>query len=186
MADAMPIAKEGALSREDQFAAIVDQYEEALLRYASRIVNNADMAQDVVQCVFIKLYQGWNDDFTPTPQLSAWLYRVAHNSAVDMVRRSARRQRLHEEQAHEAAESSEPADMAAGHAADIADLVRRAMEVLDLRERQLVVLKVYEEKSYREMSEITGLGEGNVGYILHHAMKKLAGRIRQLRGEKDP
>lgn len=186
MDDAMPITADSAPSRERQFAAIVDHYEGALLRYAGRIVNDADLAQDVVQCVFIKLYQSWTDAFTPTAQLSAWLYRVTHNCAVDMVRRTARRQRLHEEQASEAAESSEPADVAARQTSEVAALVRRALGGLELRERQLVVLKIYEEKSYREMSEITGLTEGNVGYILHHAMKKLAGRIRQLRGEKKP
>ena len=47
------------------------------------------------------------------------------------------------------------------------------------RERQLVILKVYEEKSYNEISEITGLTSSNVGYILHHAMKTLAAILRK-------
>jgi RNA polymerase sigma-70 factor (ECF subfamily) len=41
----------------------------------------------------------------------------------------------------------------------------------------LVTLKVYEEKSYKEIAELTGLGIGNVGFILHGAMKKLAGHL---------
>lgn len=51
--------------------------------------------------------------------------------------------------------------------------------ILNHREQQLVILKVYEEKSYREISGITGLTVGNVGYILHHAMKKLARHLRE-------
>ena len=49
-----------------------------------------------------------------------------------------------------------------------------ALRRLGDRERELVVLKVYEEKSYKEIAEITGLTVSNVGFILHTAMKKLA------------
>ena len=53
-----------------------------------------------------------------------------------------------------------------------------ALQTLSLREQQLVILKVYEEKSYREISDITGLTVSNVGYVLHHAMKKLARELK--------
>jgi DNA-directed RNA polymerase specialized sigma24 family protein len=43
----------------------------------------------------------------------------------------------------------------------------------------MVILKVYEEKSYKEISEITGLSVSNVGYILHFAMKKLAEELKK-------
>ena len=48
-----------------------------------------------------------------------------------------------------------------------------------------MILKVYEEKSYREISEITELTEGNVGYILHHAMKKLAKMLKEEKGKQE-
>ena len=50
---------------------------------------------------------------------------------------------------------------------------------------QFTKLKVYEEKSYKEIGEITGLSTGNVGYILHHAMKKLAKELRKEGGESE-
>ena len=58
-----------------------------------------------------------------------------------------------------------------------AENAAEALSRLSVRERQLVVLKVYEEKSYKEIAEITGLTVGNVGFILHTAIKKLAAML---------
>ena len=60
-----------------------------------------------------------------------------------------------------------------------AERAAQALQTLSLREQQLVVLKIYEDKSYAEISEISGLTVGNVGYILHYAMKKLAAELRK-------
>jgi len=55
----------------------------------------------------------------------------------------------------------------------------QALRRLKDREQQIVILKVYEGKSYQEISEITGLTTGNVGFILHHAMRRLAECLRE-------
>lgn len=165
--------------RDRAFEAVVEHYQTPLLRYAARIVNNADAAQDVVQTAFIRLHKTWRDAFEPSAQLASWLYRVTHNCAVDHVRRESRRQDLHARHAEERDVRHGPVTGPRPRAKDPRETARQALQVLDLREQQLVVLKVYEEKSYREMSEITGLSEGNIGYILHHAMKKMATAIRE-------
>jgi RNA polymerase sigma factor (sigma-70 family) len=52
--------------------------------------------------------------------------------------------------------------------------VRLSLETLDTRSRELVRLKFNEGLSYKEIAERTGLSIGNVGYILHHAVKTIA------------
>jgi len=159
------------------FDTVVSTYEGALLRYAARVLGNPNAAEDVVQNTFIRLFRKWNDAFEPSPQLSSWLYRVAHNCAVDHLRREARRRDLHHRQAGEQAEFAPPDRGTAFRIGEAAARAAAALQTLSLRERQLVVLKVYEEKSYREIGDITGLTVSNVGYILHHAMKKLAAAL---------
>jgi RNA polymerase sigma-70 factor (ECF subfamily) len=68
--------------------------------------------------------------------------------------------------------------------AETREMVFRAIDSLRPRAREVVLLKVQEGKSYREIAEITGLSATNVGYILHHAMKALAGKLRG--GEAEP
>jgi len=156
------------------FDVIVSHYEGALIRYVSRIVCSEGAAQDVVQDTFIKLFRRWQDVLEPGPRLSSWLYRVAHNRAVDHVRKQSRRHDLHERHASEQPEYADPDLGEAFRISDGAAQAAAALKTLGEREQQLVMLKIYEDKSYKEISEITGLTTGNVGYILHHAMKKMA------------
>jgi len=168
-------------AKREAFEAVVSEYEGPLLRYASRILLDYDAAQDVVQNTFIKLFRRWKDELTPSPQISSWLYRVAHNGAVDYLRKENRRRDLHQRQAQERRDFA-PANRGEGfRISEDAHRAVGALHTLSLREQQLVVLKVYEEKSYREISEITGLTVSNVGYILHHAMKKMAATLKEMK-----
>jgi len=160
------------------FESLVGEYEGALLRYAARILNDPDAAQDVVQNAFLRLFKNWKDALVPSPQMSSWLYRVTHNCAVDHVRRESRRHLLHLRHAEEQRDVVPPNRGAGFRISEDAERAARALRTLSLRDQQLVILKVYEEKAYKEIADITGLTVSNVGYILHHAMKKLAAALR--------
>jgi len=161
------------------FEAIVSHYEVRLLRYVSRIVNSETMAQDIVQDTFIRLFRKWQEALEPGAKISSWLYRVAHNCAVDAIRKQSRRRDLHQRHAGEQPEFALPDRGPGFRLSEDAARAAAALGTLTDRERQLVVLKVYEEKPYKEISEITGLTTSNVGYILHHAMKKMAAVLRK-------
>lgn len=154
---------------------LVSTYEGALLRYVSRLTGNSSSAEDIVQNTFIKLIRNWADTFERFPSIGNWLYKVAHNEALDYIRGEVRRKKLHDEHGAECISVINPP----GHSnvSERAENAAAALAKLSDRERQLVVLKVYEEKSYKEIAEITGLSVGNVGYILHGAMKKLAAML---------
>jgi RNA polymerase sigma-70 factor (ECF subfamily) len=174
-ADASP-----GTSRAMQVEAIMAEHEGALLRYAARILNNADTAQDVVQNVFIKLFRGGTPPALGADQLKSWLYRVTHNEAVDHIRRESRLQLLHTRQAEEA-----PPECPDGrHCPGSREEERRALVLqhlrrLDDREQQVLLLRLEEGLSYRAISDVTGRTEGNVGNILHHAVRKLSESLRR-------
>lgn len=159
------------------FERVVHHYESRLLRYATGIVNNPDLAQDVVQDVFIRLFRKWHEAFEPGPAISSWLYRTTHNCSVDLIRKHERRHRVEQEQQESMPEAV--VEHPAGGVDTAAERISAALACLPVRDRELLILKVYDEKSYKEISEITGLSVGNVGYILHHAMRKLADALEQ-------
>jgi RNA polymerase sigma factor (sigma-70 family) len=171
--------KETRTERLAAFEAVVAECEARLLRYATRVVNDRNAAQDVVQDTFIRLFRKWDKPLAPTPELVSWLYRVAHNRAVDYIRRTSRRQALHNRHAEEQPGFSAPDRGESFRVSDAAARAAAALKTLTMREQQLVILKVYEEKSYQEISAITGLKTGNVGYILHHAMRKMAAGLKK-------
>lgn len=170
----------------EAFEGLVSEYEKPLLRYAGRILRDPNAAQDVVQETFVRLFRRWTDPMEPSGKLSSWLYRVAHNCAVDYVRKESRRRLLHLRQG-EGAEAFAMPDRGKGfRISEGAEKATVVLASLSLREQQLVILKIYEEKSYKEISEITGLTVSNVGYILHYAMKKMAAMLRTGEGHDTP
>ncbi len=59
-------------------------------------------------------------------------------------------------------------------------MVRLTLETLDERSRELIRLKFTENLSYKEIAERTGLKPGNVGYLLHHALKSMAEELARI------
>ena len=161
------------------FRRLFDAYEGVLLRYAARLTGNATAAEDIVQNTFVKFIRKWQKKVEVSSETASWLYRVAHNEAIDHLRGETRLRKLHAEHGEEC--MSKPSEN--GEISERAENAAEALSKLSDRERQLVVLKVYEEKSYKEIAEITGLTVGNVGFILHTAIKKLAAMLATKEGK---
>jgi len=162
--------------RTQMMEDIVAEHEQALLRYAGRLVNNSASARDVVQNVFIKLFRKWDGVSKPSAGMKSWLFRVTHNEAVDYVRRESRLRLLHERHGEEAAARS------GGCASDVEDkhaAVLQHIKALRLREQQVLLLRLEQGLSYQEISEITGHKPSYVGKILHDAVRKLSKILSQ-------
>ncbi len=167
----------------DSLGAFFGRYEESLLRFSGKMLGDSDRAQDVVQETFIQVARH------PLKLLGVeschnWLLKVARNIGITHLRRDARAKRHGERKAERvasAAEESEAARAAAVERDETRRCVRAEIAKLNPRHRELVLLKIEENKSYKEIAEITGLTATNVGYLLHMAMKELTRRLTPLR-----
>ena len=161
-------------SLEELFAAL----ESPLLGYAGRLLNDHEMAQDIVQEAFLRLHAQFDQVREPRP----WLYRTVHNLALNHQRRIVRLRPLDPGKDAHAPAASDPADPQPLPDEQIArqegvGLVLSSLESLDARSRELLRLKFNDELSYKEISARTGLTIGHVGYLLHHALKNLASEL---------
>ena len=177
------------IQRQRLIEAVVEEFEQPLLRYATRIIRNATLAQDVVQSVFVKLFRQWKPNQRPSAALKPWLFHVAHNEAVDVIRAEERRKALHRRWGEEVgrAQASSPCrstdSMRRGEdACALPDDKRRAvfesLDILSLEERQIVLLRLQQGMSYDEIAAVTRRPCGSVGAILHVAVKKLAAHLQ--------
>jgi RNA polymerase sigma factor (sigma-70 family) len=174
-----------ASNDRESLGAFVTRYQASLLRFVGRLLGDPDAAQDVVQDTFLEVARHPRR-LLEVESCHNWLLRVARNLGVSRIRNDARVRK------HAQALKERLAGGAAGVAADTASRaleteelairVRNEIERLRPRHRELLLLKVQEEKSYREIAEITGLTVTNVGYILHCAMKELTARLNHVRG----
>lgn len=160
---------------------VMARHEPALLRYAARLLNNAEAAQDVVQDTFIRLHQQRGRQFQSGDHIAHWLYRTAHNRAVDYIRRESRLKKLHETAADEPAVGLEKISVPStpDPAEERRQLALEHLARLDPAERQVLLLRLQDGMSYRDISRVTGRSEGNVGCLLHHATKNLTASLKQ-------
>jgi len=177
-----------AYARSGDAAALgvfVCRYQASLVRFADRFLGDPEAAQDVVQETFLQVARR-PDRLLGVESCHNWLLRVARNIGVSRIRREVRARR-HAEAFRERAQAEAEANArssgaaAALEAEETRRAVREAIDRLYPRYREVLLLKIQEEKSYREIAEITGLSVTNVGYLLHRAMKALATSLNHAR-----
>ncbi len=143
--------------------AAVARYERPLVRYATRIVGDPELARDVVQDTFVRLWEA--EDVDPSDaRIESWLYTVCRNRAIDE-----RRKRRPMELLDESTASVEPRGEQARALAEVHDVV----ETLPERKGKVFALRYGEGRSYQQISDETGLSVSHVGVILHDTVRRL-------------
>lgn len=161
------------LSKQAWIRSAVQQYERPLMRYAVRRTGCEQLAREVVQDTFLKLWQA--ERAAVDGHLAPWLYTVCRNRAAD-VRRKERRMRTLE---HEPASGNR--ESTAGSGDDKSDAERSekhaalfgAMKELNEKQQEAVRLKFQSGLSYREIAEVMDITVNHVGVLLHHAIKAI-------------
>jgi len=159
---------------EELFAAL----ESPLLGYALRYTGDLRPAEDVVQEAFMKLHAGFDSVDKPRQ----WLYRTVHNLALNRRRDAQKTVSLDADGNGENHPGTEPADPGLPPDEQIIrlegiGLVRISLDALDERSREVVRLKFNDELSYQDIAARMGLTAGNVGFILHQALKAIAAEL---------
>jgi RNA polymerase sigma-70 factor (ECF subfamily) len=163
--------------------ALYSRYGRACFALARRILDDAQLAEDVVQQVFLALWQGSGYD-PSRGAVSTWLLSVTHHKAVDSVRReSNRRKRLAGEQVllETAAVGPGPEDQAWAQLR--AERTREGLRDLPAEQREVLLLAYYGGYTQREIAEMTGLPLGTVKSRTLTAMRKLREVLRTGVGE---
>jgi len=159
----------------DAFRKIVEHHSHKLFRTAYRLTGNQAHADDVVQETFLRAYRNLHR-FDARSQLGTWLYRIAVNCAMDLMRKESRRA------ARETSEDKvEIATLAADEPrpdrlAESSELGRAVSEVLkDLSptERTAFVLRHFEGYSSVEIAQMLGIRSGATRNAVFRAVRKL-------------
>jgi RNA polymerase sigma-70 factor (ECF subfamily) len=157
------------------FERLVVRYQGSLLRYAGRLLGDGDRAQDAVQETFVRLIREART-LRRREDIGAWLFRVCRNTVVDGARKEARMRRTHERAAVYQPTGNGESDPLANQ--ETYQVVTRELDRLPDNQRDVLILRVQQRKSYSEISAITGLSSGNVGYLVHHGLRNLARRLK--------
>jgi len=167
------------------FEELVHRYERELFGYLRNYLGDADLAEDVFQQTFLRVYLK-SDQFANDRKFRPWLYAVATNQAIDSRRRTVRQRMasldrqisgedesaggsfgdLFGDSCDTPAEESELLEQRAA--------IRDAVDELPEQTRQVVLLVYFQGLKYREAAEVLGVPVGTVKSRLHGAIQKLS------------
>lgn len=158
-------------SKEKGFTAIIKKYQEKLYWHIRRMVVQHEDANDVLQNMFIKVWNGL-DNFREDSQLYTWLYRIATNECLTFLEQQKKRSAI--------SLSDDEGVLANKLKAErnfdsnkIEWKLQLAMQQLPEKQRLVFNLRYYDEMPYEEMSRILETSEGALKASYHHAVKKI-------------
>ena len=151
---------------ESAFETIVERYRRALMRYVSRLLP-PERAEDVVQQAFVSAYEAMHRGGAEL-NLRPWLYRIAHNAALNALRDRG----LRHDELHERIDGVERPDQALERAQGLRDVLV-LVQALPERQRDAILLRELEGRSYEEIAAALGVTGGAVRQLLNRARNSL-------------
>ncbi len=151
---------------EDDFAELVRRYQRPMVAYIYRMTGNYEVALDLTQDVFVKVYSSLAR-YSSEYKFSTWIYRIAHNVAIDYLRRHTTREqsliagRDGEEYLMPLA-SSTPSPQVESERAERRSEVEAVVQALPDAYRELIWLRHAHDMNYDEIAGVTGLPLGTI------------------------
>ncbi len=153
-------------SNQDLYALIIDRYQKKLVRYVNNLIKNEDKAIDVVQESFIKAYVNLNS-FNIEKKFSSWIYRIAHNQAINLAKKYQKETPLLEDWDFKSDDDIEK-DF---EEKETIEKVEKCLKNIPLLYSEPLSLYYIDEKSYDEISDILRIPMGTVATRINRAKK---------------
>lgn len=156
---------------QTNFGPIYDEYLPKIYRFVYYRIRHPEIAEDLTSAIFLKVVQNW-DSYKPGPVgIGPWLYKIARNTVIDYSRTN-----------KSTADLSEAEHVASSHDVlgdtDTAlklDWVKAQLENLSEVQREVLMLRVWDNLSHREISETLGISESNSKVSFSRAISALKG-----------
>lgn len=174
-----------ALRRGERTAitALVERHQGVLLGHARALVGSGGPFEDAVQEAFLALLSQppelpthvVGDAEAERAHLRSWLHKVTRNCCMDTIRSETRRR-----EREERAATAESFSSAVVEERDTRAAVERELAKLPADQREVLVLRLLGERSYREIAEITGKKIGTVGWLVSEGLQRLSSGLAPL------
>ena len=159
------------------YREIVKRYQRKLFVYLYHLTGSKEETEDILQNVFVKVYNNLKK-FNTRKKFSSWIYRIAHNEAVNYLKKRSRKKFvswedviINKEKMEISSHERSPLD--SWIKKELKREVEEALDKLPNKYKEVLILRYFSEKSYEEMSEILKKPINTVGTLINRAKKKL-------------
>lgn len=147
-----------------EFNTCVDLYADGLYRFVLKHVRDKDVAKDLVQDTYEKLWIKIND--LESTNAKSYMFTTAYHTTIDYIRRAKKSERLDFDKHGEQSEKENTNY-------DLKTLLNKALDLLPEIQKSVVLLRDYEGYDYKEIGGITGLSESQVKVYIFRARQAL-------------
>lgn len=156
---------------EETYRIFIRAYEKPLFSFIMAIVRDYDEALDLIQEVFVRVLKNISG-FKEECSLKTWLFKIAHNIALNHISSAYRRYHSHEDicDMNIADQNNPEMDL---NRAQIGERLLLALKRLPSRQRAIVQLRIYDEMTFKEIADILTISEGGAKSNFFFALKNL-------------
>ncbi len=153
-------------TREKGFRLLLQTYQERLYYHVRRYVHHHEDANDILQNTFLKIWKSLHG-FRGDAGLYTWLYRIASNEALSYLQQQKKRSIV-------PIDSVQTSSSSDGESVEkMAARLQYALDSLPDKQKQVFIMRYYDEMSYEQMAAITDTSVGALKASYHHAVKKI-------------
>ena len=160
------------------FTELVVRYQRPIYNAAFWMLRSPEDAKDIAQTVFLKVAERL-DEYDPKFKFFSWIYRIAVNESLNLLRRSGREEALDDEVELPGRAGDDPEQRA--HDAEVSRRIEGALMRMSTNDRMVLTLRHFSECSYQEIAEILDLDEKTVKSRLFEARQRLRDLLADLR-----
>ena len=167
------------LGESEAWGELYARYRRRVFRFALKLTQDRDLAEDVVQETFLKMQSGIHS-LEESRSLASWLFTIARNTIYSHLRRT--RRNGQQEDADEVSTVEDTFDRLVSD--ETSEIVQRHIARLKTEYREVLLLREYEDLSYAEISLVTGDPEDTVKWRLFKARRALAKKLKPMFGSE--
>lgn len=158
---------------QSAYSVLVDRYKHMVYTLAVRLVKNEEDAEEIAQDAFIKAFKGLSN-FKGTSQFSTWLYKIAYRTGLDHARKKQREPYRTSIENHEVQRFTAEGPSAIMEAEERTEQIKKAIAMLPGDMSIMLFLHYYDDRTLKEISQITGKSTNAIKVTLHRGRKRLA------------
>jgi len=180
--------KEGDI---DSFYKIYDKYKRVILNYLYRMVQNREIAEDITQETFLKVYLNI-DKYRPIGSFSSWIYCIARNLAKNVLRKDKRQKNISMETIISDETNLKLRDILKTKKLDtetilqnreIQEQINYILSIMPTKYREIIILCIFQMQSYDQASEILNCTKSTVAIRLFRARQFFIKKAKDLWGD---
>jgi len=167
----------------ERLAILFERHHVMLFNFFLRLTGNRSAGEDLVQDVFFRILK-YRNTYLSQSRFTVWMYQIARNVHVDYLRKLKPELPIDEQFEEPAAAGPDTLDRLSS--GEDAATLRKALDRLPLRKKEILLLSRFQGMKYREIAELMGCDIGSIKSTIHRAVKELGKIYFELQGGETP